>query len=612
MVTLPLRDQPTIVPPMGALSTMSYLRRHGLEDVELYDMDALRPAHAEALDHIVARRPHVLGINGRVSTTYAMARRLCLDARERLDDTLVVVFGKLAASAEVLLRRTGADLCVLGEAERVMLNIARRAATTREAAAFSDIAGVALLDEAGELVNTGYERPLDSSDLYDIHWRDLERSGSIHKYIFPFFQDGEFQVEARVPDSVKSFSRDPRTYQPHRRDKNYCTLNTSRGCVARCTFCPRWVKGIRVVPPALAVARVEQLVRDHHVGFITFGDENFGTDHRWLREFCQRLAPLDVLWTVAGMRVNRVDAEIIAMMRDAGCCAIYYGTESGSADMLQVMEKKVSLEANRDALRWTVDAGLNSIIQIVLRMPGETQRTVRETVEFCKAGSTLSPRQNPAQLSVFFAQTLPGSPLYEYARRVGLIGPTLDEEERYLLAISDQTAVDPSTSLNHSVYPALTTLCWPFMIRTEVNYAYVKKFGLDHFWHHVFDRTHGPVTASGRRTGQQTFRPPSLWRTLWSRLSAKPPHRRVPISHAHPVLMYRLRRLGMLFTLARASRQHGLPHARALVEEYLRHRLTSAKNRFGHQYVSLRKLVASGMEPLAGDTPEMLPLRRGR
>ncbi len=68
-------------------------------------------------------------------------------------------------------------------------------------------------------------------------------------------------------------------------------------------------------------------------------------------------------------------------------------------------------------------------------MPGETPETVQETADFCKYALTLSPTQNPNDLSINYAQALPGTPMYEYARHKGLIGQDLDGEEEYLLKI---------------------------------------------------------------------------------------------------------------------------------------------------------------------------------
>ena len=124
------------------------------------------------------------------------------------------------------------------------------------------------------------------------------------------------------------------------------------------------------MPVSVLMQRLEELVSRFDVGFVTFGDENFGTDKRWLAEFCSEIKKYDVLWRVSGMRVNCVTPEYLTMMKEAGCSAVYFGMETGSAKMLQIMEKKVALEENYNALQWIHDSGLHTTVQLVLGMPG--------------------------------------------------------------------------------------------------------------------------------------------------------------------------------------------------------------------------------------------------
>ena len=135
LITTPIRPTPTNFPPIGSLSIISYLKRHGIDDVEFYNIDANRPSFEAALAHIVAHNPDVLGISSVVSTAYEYTLRISLAVKKALPDTLIVLGGNLAASAEVILRRTGVDICVLGEGERVFLDIVRRAEMTLQTSA---------------------------------------------------------------------------------------------------------------------------------------------------------------------------------------------------------------------------------------------------------------------------------------------------------------------------------------------------------------------------------------------------------------------------------------------------------------------------------------------
>lgn len=602
LCTTPIRPVPTDFPPLGSLSIIAYLRRHGV-DVDFYNIDANRPTFDEAVDRIAAQRPDVLGISAVVSTAYAYVRDLTLAVKRRLPDTVIVVGGSLAGSAEILLRRTGTDLCATGEGEKTFLAVCRRAQESRNPADFKDIPGLALSDADGAVINTGYETQLSADEIYDIDWEDLARSTDIAKFFHPAFDaDGE---------PVGWFAWEPRALEPGRRDKKIGLLPGAKGCVARCTFCHRWEKGIRYIPPDLIMRRIEYLIDRHNVGFLSIGDENFGTDRRWLREFCEKIARYDILWHVAGMRVNCVTPEIIAMMRNAGCCSILYGTESGSQRILDVMEKKVKIADNYNALRWTVDAGIRTVVQLVIGMPGENQDTIEETAAFAREALTRSPIQSPFDLSINFAQALPGTPLYEYARRRGLIGADPDGEEAYLLQVSDRNAADGETTLNFTDHPRERLAQWRGYISNEVNIAFIRKFGIDLYHQRLIEAT-GHFARERVPNGYFAYPRKTVDRAMAWPGAGVPPARAQAFKNTVPPIetLVAEGRFDLYQLCYPIEYEKGLiALGRLPLRERLR--LIDGTPEQAPLYQSLRKTVnAAG--PLPGDAPAMAPLRAGR
>ena len=125
IVTTPIRPTPTAFPPIGSLSIISYMRRQGVKGVEFYNIDGNRPSFEDAVAHIVSSKPKVLGISAVVSTAYEYTKRLSLAVKQQLPETVIVCGGNLAASSEILLRRTGIDICVLGEGEITMTRVVK-------------------------------------------------------------------------------------------------------------------------------------------------------------------------------------------------------------------------------------------------------------------------------------------------------------------------------------------------------------------------------------------------------------------------------------------------------------------------------------------------------
>ena len=75
IATTPIRPLPTDFPPIGSLSLMNFLRKHGVEDIEFYHIDGNRPDYDEVLAHIRDSAPDVLGISSVVSTAYAYTKK---------------------------------------------------------------------------------------------------------------------------------------------------------------------------------------------------------------------------------------------------------------------------------------------------------------------------------------------------------------------------------------------------------------------------------------------------------------------------------------------------------------------------------------------------------
>lgn len=602
VITLPQRDTPSGHPPLGALSIINYARKHSGQDVqvELFNIDAHRPTYEEALEYICKFSPDILGISAVLSTAYAYTKRLSLDIKRLLPDTLIVVGGNLGASAEILLRKAGVDLCVLGEGEKVFLNIINHAKATCHPPSFNKIPGIALLDDSDKFINTGYETPLAAEEIWCVDWADLERDGTLDLY-FPIFS-----VEGLGKKFISL--KEGQVNAITRGKKRLGGLACSKGCVSRCTFCHRWDKGIRHIPVDVVMKQLEFYIEKYNVGVVNMLAETFGSDKRWLKEFLEKVKPYNILWAAYGVRTSVVDPDLIRRMKDAGCYCIGYGNETGSSKILEVMEKKVTLQDNYNAAKWTIEAELNNAIQLVIGMPGETPETIRETIEYVNYVIALSPLQDPRNISVNYAQALPGTPLYEFGRACGLIGREADSEEEYLLAISDRDASDPLTTVNFTNYPRLTQLSWNLLIRIEACHSYVNKFGMAHYCSLLLeDNTFGylPEVVMNELKNNSS---PTI--PLFFKLLLRGKFNAMVI--CYPRIFYHLRRFAGFFMLVNMFKRFGAHQALVLCIDYAKYILRMNNRPWKFQYRSLRKIVDEESPQIPTDSIEMKPLRKGR
>lgn len=496
----------TVFPPFGAMAIVQSLVGAGYKDTSLFDIDGLRPPYKEIVAHFQRGRPDVVGISGVVSTAYKFIKKLIETIHEVLPETPVIVGGNVAANAEILLRIAKADYCVIGEGELTVVDLVNYLGTKGGRSrkerfdVLRAVKGLAFLDENGVVAFTGYQPDLPEDRLYDLDYDILERDTDIKRYIIdPWYYIG--------------FAMDPRSFEAHRKGKKLGTVVTTKGCVARCTFCHRWDKGIRFVPVDLVIERIKLLEKRYNVGFISFSDENWGSSRKWNDEFLEKIAPLDILWRVGGVRTRTVDLDLLKRMRAAGCVNVQYGMESGSQRMLDVMEKNLSVQHNINAGKWTYEAGLFTSYAMVLGMPGECPETIQETIAFLKELTEFLPEPPYSRTSMNRLEALPGTPVYEYGKVLGLIGRTPQEEEKYLLHISDTSGGDTGKQLNFTDYPDFIVQSWNRIIWIEVmNNWFVK---------HPEHELSLLSAIRGTMTGVTTSRKASLMKRIGAKDSSK-------------------------------------------------------------------------------------------
>jgi radical SAM superfamily enzyme YgiQ (UPF0313 family) len=164
---------------------------------------------------------------------------------------------------------------------------------------------------------------------------------------------------------------------------------SSRGCPYHCVYClwPDTLYGhrFRARSAVNVVDEVEHVVRDYGVDEIYFDDDCLTLDKKRVLEMCRLLTEreIDVKWIVQA-RVDTVDREVLAAMKEAGCHYILFGVESGSPKMLEVMKKRITLDRVREAFRDCRELGIKTQAFFLFGVPGETEETIEETIEFAK------------------------------------------------------------------------------------------------------------------------------------------------------------------------------------------------------------------------------------
>ena len=109
-------------------------------------------------------------------------------------------------------------------------------------------------------------------------------------------------------------------------------------------------------------------------------DDTFIISKSKTMEFCERLIAdrVDITWSCLG-RADRVDPQLLRLLKKAGCWHISYGVESGDPEILKRVHKNLDIAEIRQALAWTREAGMWTKGFFMVGFPGETHATLKAT-----------------------------------------------------------------------------------------------------------------------------------------------------------------------------------------------------------------------------------------
>jgi len=196
------------------------------------------------------------------------------------------------------------------------------------------------------------------------------------------------------------------------------TIVTNRGCPYSCIFClANQVAGKknRIRSHENIIAEIEQCIDKYHIRNFLFRSDLFTANKKWVMGLCGKILKkrLKITWA-CNSRVDTIDAELLDVMKHAGCWLIAYGVESADQEILDKMNKKMNLEDTRRALRLTRLAGIKSSIYFLFGLPWDSEKVFQTNLEFAK-------EMNPDFLEIFYVYPFPGTALYELAVNKGLL-----------------------------------------------------------------------------------------------------------------------------------------------------------------------------------------------
>lgn len=358
--------------PLGLGYIAAVLRNEGY-NVQVLDFNANRN-----LTQFAVSQPDLIGITG-IITQYAEVKRIAKECKKTWPSIPIVCGGPLASSVpELLLKKTDIDICVIGEGENEILNI------------------VKMIEK--------------SVDVKKKIFRGMPQ-GNIDKFPFPAYN--LFPTETYAKNPIAYYNANKwRDGKPGKEVPRSMNIIGSRGCMYNCLFC--WHNfmgdGYRLRSAVDIVAEIQGLQYNYDVKYIHFTDDAFCSIPKKVIEFCTTLKAngVEIEWSCAG-RANIVSEKLVSTMADAGCIGLCYGLESGSQKILDIMNKKVTIDQYRKAIKLNQKYFKYQDYSFIIGSPFETKETIQESIDFCKE-MEIKPN------AIFYMTPYPATPLFNKLR----------------------------------------------------------------------------------------------------------------------------------------------------------------------------------------------------
>lgn len=368
-------------PPLSLMYIAAYLEQEG-ENVDIIDLKlSKRDENTIRLivEEVKKHNPKFIGTSAFSTDLKDILEMSALLKKEIKDCTIICGGIHISLYTEDLIfKNSPIDVGVIGEGEETFNEIIK---TTRNNGNIGGIKGIAYLKGSKLLKN-------EKRVLMNMNKMPMP---SFNKVDMKFYLKPTMYAVRGVPLSA-------------------FYIFSSRGCPFRCTFCSNsaiYGRNIRYRDYMKVADEVEALVRKYGADGFYIYDDTFTFYRQYVINFCSELIKrkLKVVWACQ-TRVDKVDYELLKLMKEAGCIQIDFGVESGSQRQLDILQKDTTTEKILEAFENCKKAGIRQFANFMINIPDETE----EDIEYLKK---FVAKIKPNVVVFNVLSPLPGSPLYE-------------------------------------------------------------------------------------------------------------------------------------------------------------------------------------------------------
>ncbi len=338
-----------IFPPLGLAYIAAVLKQNNIS-VKILEANAFDLNHEQIKKEIKEYNPDIVGITATTSLIEEAH-----EIAELCDENIKVIIGGIHASSlpeETLEKFPRFDYLIQGEGEFSFLDLAKKKKINQIKGLYYRKEKKIIKNKPRELIKDLDNLPLPARELLPMN---------------KYFSAGAKQQ--------------PSDY-----------ILSSRGCPYQCIFCADHLvhgRRFRFRSPENVMEEVKELykkgVRDWD-----FVDDNFTFFPERVDRFCDLMIESGLnekmSWRCAnGIRVDRVNLELLKKMKEAGCYMVSLGIESGNEQILKNMRKNIDLKQVKKTVELCNEVGIETRGLFMFGNLGENERTMEDTINFAKS-----------------------------------------------------------------------------------------------------------------------------------------------------------------------------------------------------------------------------------
>ena len=162
---------------------------------------------------------------------------------------------------------------------------------------------------------------------------------------------------------------------------------TARSCAFKCAFCnyPTRAGNLSLAGLNTLEREFSSMLALGDVRNVVFIDDTFNVPLPRFKDICRLMIRNDYRFNwFSYFRCSNSDEETIELMAESGCKGVFLGIESGSPTILKNMNKAATVEKYEKGIEMLRQHGILTFGSFITGFPGETDETVRETMDFIR------------------------------------------------------------------------------------------------------------------------------------------------------------------------------------------------------------------------------------